>query len=125
MDAVRIRNVGRKYIIIWISKIILRISNVETKREFRSLEKVYKKLQKVNCDILFNETCLRNDLLPNYTRLKLHFPSLRSPLIAPMSPHVVSSPRSSSISFSSASSGCLPISFALQVLLSKFNYNLI
>ena len=44
----------------------------ELKCEFRKLEKVSLKLCKSECRVLFNRVCVRENLLPNYTNIKLH-----------------------------------------------------
>ena len=41
----------------------------ELKREIRELEKVSLKLAKSECNVLFNGTCLSENILPNYTNI--------------------------------------------------------
>ena len=43
----------------------------------RSLEKLQKKLINERSAIVFNQTCLLNGLLPNYTNIRLHSPAIR------------------------------------------------
>ena len=45
---------------------------VERRRSVRDLEKTSIKIIKTKCSLLFNSTCLKNDILPNYTNIKLH-----------------------------------------------------
>ena len=45
---------------------------VEQRKSVRELEKVSGKLTKLKCSLLFNSTCLREDILPNYSNIKLH-----------------------------------------------------
>ena len=45
---------------------------VETKQEIRKLEKVFLKLNKTELSCAFNECCLRENILPKYTQIKLH-----------------------------------------------------
>ena len=44
----------------------------ELKSEVRKLEKVSSKLCKSECRVLFNSLCVRENLLPNYSNIKLH-----------------------------------------------------
>ena len=44
----------------------------QQKREVRELEKVSLKLAKSECNVLFNGTCLSENILPNYTNINLH-----------------------------------------------------
>ena len=52
-----------------------------TKNTFRKIEKLTNK--KINAEnaIAFNQTCLNNDLMPNYTRIKLYDPALQNSTI--------------------------------------------
>ena len=61
-----------KYFIKWFSFIILRTIPEDTKNKFRLLEKSLKKLKKTQCHLVFNETCVRNELLPKYTNVRVH-----------------------------------------------------
>ena len=45
---------------------------VQTRQEIRKLEKVFLKLQKTELNCAFNETCLKENILPKYTQIKLH-----------------------------------------------------
>ena len=51
-----------------MSKIILNIINRECLIKFRNLEKNKIKLVTVKSHLLFNITCVNNELLPNYTK---------------------------------------------------------
>ena len=42
------------------------------RREVRDLEKVSIKICKQKCSLLFNSTCLNENLLPRYSDIKLH-----------------------------------------------------
>ena len=44
----------------------------ELKNEVRKLEKVSLKLVKSECRELFNSVCVRENLLPNYSNIRLH-----------------------------------------------------
>ena len=62
------RNIAiKKYLAKWFSFRILNLSDIETKKCFRTIEKVNEKLTKKRLDIEFNIKCLDNGLLPNYT----------------------------------------------------------
>ena len=61
-----------KYFIKWLSFIILRKIPEDTKNKFRLLEKSSKKLNKTQCHLVFNETCVRNELLPKHTNIYIY-----------------------------------------------------
>ena len=42
---------------------------VERRKSVRDLEKISTKIIKTKCSLLFNSTCLKNDILPNYTNI--------------------------------------------------------
>ena len=44
----------------------------DTKALIRKLERIFKKLYKQNVSLLFNQTCLNERLLPNYTHTHTH-----------------------------------------------------
>ena len=44
----------------------------ERRKSVRELEKVSVKLIKQKCSLLFNSTCLKEDVLPTYSNIKLH-----------------------------------------------------
>ena len=80
MNVSDIRNVKNKKIItIWffclimpnLGELIFTLP-VPTRHEIRKLEKVFLKLQKTELTCAFNESCLRENILPKYTQLKLH-----------------------------------------------------
>ena len=56
-----------------IGQLLYRLS-FSKKKIVRDMEKVNKKLIQNKYDILFNETCIKEELLPNYTNLRLHDP---------------------------------------------------
>ena len=49
----------------------------ERRKSVRELEKVSVKLIKERCSLLFNSTCLKEDILPTYSNIKLHKPAAR------------------------------------------------
>ena len=44
----------------------------ERRKSVRALEKVSTKLIKQKCSLLFNSVCLKEDILPTYSNIKLH-----------------------------------------------------
>ena len=44
----------------------------DTKKRVRYLEKCYFKLCKQKSSMLFNQTCIKENILPIYTNIKLH-----------------------------------------------------
>ena len=62
----------RRITTLWMSKIILNISDVKTKNIFRNSERIYGKLIRMRYHLRFNEACLQHNLLPIYTNIKLH-----------------------------------------------------
>ena len=76
MVSVENRNVDRKSIrkmcIKWLSSIILRISSIDIKNLYRNLEKQKVKIEKLNSHLILNETCINNELLPNYTHIYIY-----------------------------------------------------
>lgn len=66
MDSVTVRSTGM-IPIKWLSKCILKFLTNEEKKLFRTMENHYLKINKTDCDIIFNETCKNNDLLPTFT----------------------------------------------------------
>ena len=55
----------------WVSKVILKISNRDMIHAYRVLERNTVKLIRTTSHRNFNETCLNNNLLPNYSKIKL------------------------------------------------------
>ena len=49
----------------------------QTKHLIRQLEQTRKKLTKTKYSLAFNKTCLKEDVLPNYTNIKTHDPAAR------------------------------------------------
>ena len=49
----------------------------ENLQQLRKLEKLNIKLQKTKNSIAFNQTCINNNLLPKYTKIKLYDPALQ------------------------------------------------
>ena len=45
---------------------------VERRKSVRELEKISTKIVKAKCSLLFNSTCLKENILPNYSNIKLH-----------------------------------------------------
>ena len=58
-----------KYLSLWLSFVILRISNEEIKLKFREIERISLKIVNLSCHLSFNETCFNNSLLPTYTNI--------------------------------------------------------
>ena len=58
---------GYKAAVVWLSRIILRSMSTVQMSQYRVVEKLGVKLEKYKCHLLYNETCLNNDLLPKYT----------------------------------------------------------
>ena len=67
----------RKFVITWMSLIILKIIDGHSLATFRQLEKLWIKKTKILCHLDFNITCNNCDLLPIYTNVKTHNPSAR------------------------------------------------
>ena len=56
-----------KYSSLWLSFVILKISNEEDKLTFREVERrTYLKIVNLSCHLLFDVTCLNTNLLPTY-----------------------------------------------------------
>ena len=49
----------------------------DTKRLIRKYESTEKKLIKANFALIYNTTCINEDILPKYTNVKLHDPGAR------------------------------------------------
>ena len=62
----------RNIIINWLSKVILKIIPADIKMLYRNVEKSNIKLCTIMSHYTFNTTCLNNNLLPNYTNVRLH-----------------------------------------------------
>ena len=60
---------------IWFTMSVVTLGNllfnlpVERRKSVRDLEKISTKIIKTKCSLLFNSTCLKNDILPNYTNI--------------------------------------------------------
>ena len=61
-----------KFLIIWLSRVILKISNSGTKEILRKIERNLVKLTRTRFNLRFNETCRQHNLLPVFTNVKLH-----------------------------------------------------
>ena len=59
-------------ITFWLSKVILKISDLNIKNKFRKLERISLKIAAVKSHLMFNETCLNNNLLPKYTNIYVY-----------------------------------------------------
>ena len=44
----------------------------ERRREVRDFEKVSRKIAKTRCSLLFNSTCLKENILPNYSDIYIY-----------------------------------------------------
>ena len=62
----------KKYIILWLTRCILKILKNEEKTLFRNIERNKMKLIKAEEHIKFNEQCLQHNLFPIFTNIKLH-----------------------------------------------------
>ena len=56
----------------WLSRCILRVTSEKIKLKFRQLEKCKLKNIKEKSHLVFNETCLNNNLLPVYTNIYIY-----------------------------------------------------
>ena len=56
----------------WLSRCILRVTKEEIKFKFRQLEKYKLKNSKAKSHLVFNETCLNNNLLPVCTNIYIY-----------------------------------------------------
>ena len=55
-----------------IGQLLYRLSSSKKKKIVRDLEKVNKKLIQNKYDILFNETCIKEELLPKYIYIYIY-----------------------------------------------------
>ena len=46
--------------------------NYNIKRTIRKLENLNKKKNSIECSIIFNESCLQQNILPNYTNIYIY-----------------------------------------------------
>ena len=60
------------FLTFWMSKCILKIIPTEVKDLFRNYERNAKKLLTAHSHRKFNETCLNNNLLPNYSNIYVY-----------------------------------------------------
>lgn len=67
-----------KFIIKWFSRIVFNLQNEENKKIFRNIEKTTKKYITNKLHLLFNKTCINENLLPNYTNFKVHDAAARN-----------------------------------------------
>ena len=71
------RNVASSFniynvLIKWYSKVVLKYSPPDALHAYRNIERNTVKLIKSRAHRSFNETCVNNNLLPNYTNVKLY-----------------------------------------------------
>ena len=59
-----------------LGDLIFNLTN-EEKTLIRKIEKLQKKREKANNTVIFNRTCLQEDILPKYTNIKVHDPAVR------------------------------------------------
>ena len=71
-------SIKEKYLIKWLSFVILKTCEESERREYRKLEKLTTKLIRTICHLRFNETCLNDNLLPTYTNVRMHDDAVRS-----------------------------------------------
>ena len=62
----------KKYIILWLTRCILKILKNEEKTLFRNIERNKIKLIKAEEHIKFNEQCLQHNLLPTFTNIYIY-----------------------------------------------------
>ena len=72
MNKVVFESSQNKFLSLWLSFVILRISNEEIKLKFRKIERISLKIVHLSCHLSFNETCLDNSLLPQYTNIYIY-----------------------------------------------------
>ena len=66
------------FISTWLSRCILKTAPLGMKAKFRELERLHLKIIKERSHLKFNEVCLNNALLPNYTNIYIYItPELR------------------------------------------------
>ena len=53
----------------WLSKVILKTCNQESKLTYRKFEKLKIRITNERFHLQFNLACINNDLLPTYTKL--------------------------------------------------------
>ena len=62
----------KQFTLFWLSKCVLKTISQENLITFRKPEKNQRKLSKLKANLLFNETCLINNLLPTYTNIYIY-----------------------------------------------------
>ena len=67
-----------KYFSKWLSFTVIKTLQPQQKNWFRKLENSLTKLVKIKNHLKFNETCIKNKLLPTYTNFKLHDDAARN-----------------------------------------------
>ena len=70
----------KNIIIKWLSRIVLKNNVIPTNtlHIYRKLERTALRLASARAHISFNETCINNNLLPNYTNIRLHDNAVRA-----------------------------------------------
>ena len=61
--------VPKKCLVVWISRLILKLISPCIKSDFKILEKLEKKFILNKLHLEFNEICIKENLLPNYTNI--------------------------------------------------------
>ena len=51
---------------------VLRLLSPEERRIFRNVENIKKKITNASFAVIFNRTCIRENLLPNFTNIRLY-----------------------------------------------------
>ena len=60
----------------WLSKVILKTCNEETKLTYRKFEKLKIRITNERFHLQFNLACINNNLLPNYTNVFDNFSTI-------------------------------------------------
>ena len=62
----------RSFATQWMSKVITKVISGNVRKLFRDIEKKSIKLIETKSHRAFNECCLNNNLLPNYTNINIY-----------------------------------------------------
>ena len=62
----------KSFATLWMSKVITKLINGNVRKLFREVEKKSIKLIETKSHRAFNECCLNNNLLPNYTNICIY-----------------------------------------------------
>ena len=62
----------KSFATLWMSKVITKLINGNVRKLFRNIEKKSIKLIETKSHRAFNECCLNNNFLPNYTNVYIY-----------------------------------------------------